>query len=124
MSRMRNLKRFVRTGTIRTRCVADLVSYLGTDWMAFEGVVSTIDKFGKYGTLESLVGELPLRGMKKMSYASCLQDIITVSPDTLPGYEEKIKSFYEEHIHQDEEIRYFLEGSGRNFCMHWMKQVG
>lgn len=41
-----------------------------------------------------------------------LQDIIRVSKDTLPGYEEKIKSFYEEHIHRDEEIRYVLEGSG------------
>eukprot|EP00884_Botryococcus_braunii_P000073 jgi/Botrbrau1/10066/Bobra.0355s0021.1 len=40
------------------------------------------------------------------------QDIIRVSKDTLPGYEEKIKSFYEEHIHRDEEIRYVLEGSG------------
>jgi len=39
-------------------------------------------------------------------------DLITVSPDTLPEYEKKIKAFYEEHIHTDEEIRYVLEGSG------------
>ncbi|EFJ38817.1 hypothetical protein SELMODRAFT_270238 [Selaginella moellendorffii] len=39
-------------------------------------------------------------------------DIITIAPGKLPNYEERIKSFYEEHIHTDEEIRYCLEGSG------------
>jgi 1,2-dihydroxy-3-keto-5-methylthiopentene dioxygenase len=39
-------------------------------------------------------------------------DIITVAPDKLPDYENKIKSFYKEHIHYDEEIRYCLDGSG------------
>lgn len=42
----------------------------------------------------------------------CVQEIVTISPDKLPGYDEKIKMFYQEHIHSDEEIRYVLDGSG------------
>ncbi len=40
------------------------------------------------------------------------QEIITISTDTLQGYDDKIKSFYEEHIHSDEEIRFVLDGRG------------
>ena len=39
-------------------------------------------------------------------------DIISVRPDLLPGYDVKIKAFFEEHIHDAEEIRYILDGSG------------
>jgi 1,2-dihydroxy-3-keto-5-methylthiopentene dioxygenase len=49
-----------------------------------------------------------IRKVRGYSY----EDTVNVSPDTLPGYEEKIKAFYEEHIHTDEEIRYVLAGSG------------
>jgi len=56
----------------------------------------------------------------------CSQEIISVSKDTLPGYEQKLKSFYEEHIHDDEEIRYILDGCGgcilgciQNACGHY-----
>ena len=49
-----------------------------------------------------------LRESRGYSYA----DIITVHPDTLPEFETKIKAFFEEHIHDAEEIRYILGGSG------------
>nr|XP_033719617.1 1,2-dihydroxy-3-keto-5-methylthiopentene dioxygenase-like [Tursiops truncatus] len=39
-------------------------------------------------------------------------DIITICKDKLPNYEEKIKMFYEEYLHLDDEIRYILDGSG------------
>lgn len=39
-------------------------------------------------------------------------EIIEIAKDKLPGYEDKIKMFYEEHIHEDEEIRYILGGTG------------
>jgi 1,2-dihydroxy-3-keto-5-methylthiopentene dioxygenase len=39
-------------------------------------------------------------------------DVISVHKDTLPNYEQKIKGFFEEHLHTDEEIRYCIDGSG------------
>mmetsp|Transcript_21540 Transcript_21540/g.28348 ORF Transcript_21540/g.28348 Transcript_21540/m.28348 type:complete len:244 (+) Transcript_21540:32-763(+) len=62
-----------------------------------------------------------LRDERGYSYA----DIITIHPEKLPGYDEKVKSFFEEHIHDAEEIRYILSGSGffdvRNEADQWVR---
>ena len=41
------------------------------------------------------------------------RDEVTVSPDAMgAAYEDKITMFYEEHLHEEEEIRYILKGAG------------
>lgn len=41
------------------------------------------------------------------------RDQVCVSPQTMGDvYEEKVKMFFAEHLHEDEEIRYILDGEG------------
>lgn len=37
-------------------------------------------------------------------------DILSIRKDTLPDYENKLKMFFTEHLHLDDEIRYILDG--------------
>ncbi|KAI6226394.1 1,2-dihydroxy-3-keto-5-methylthiopentene dioxygenase-like protein [Aphelenchoides fujianensis] len=39
-------------------------------------------------------------------------DEVAVSPQLLPDYEKKIQFFFEEHLHNDDEVRYVIDGCG------------
>lgn len=67
------------------------------------GVFSTYIKTSEISELETLAVKREYRN----------RDEITVSPSAMGEiYESKVKMFFEEHLHEDEEIRYVLDGKG------------
>ncbi|KAH6592724.1 hypothetical protein BASA50_007903 [Batrachochytrium salamandrivorans] len=88
----------------------------------------SVDELSKLGVLQwSFDPETDLDKVnelaKERKYAS--RDEINISKETLPNYDEKLKIFFTEHIHEDEEIRYILAGSGyfdiRNKADRWVR---
>ena len=75
----------------------------------------SLDAIAKLGVLHwsGLTGaEDPRLEEIKVARGYNYTDVVNVCPEKLPGYEDKVKSFFTEHIHYDEEIRYCMEGSG------------
>ncbi|KAJ7823396.1 Acireductone dioxygenase ARD family [Mycena olivaceomarginata] len=73
----------------------------------------------KLASLNVLFWRIPVEGYedavnqvaKERGYKN--RDTINVSKEGMGDiYEEKIRGFFEEHMHEDEEIRYILSGSG------------
>ncbi|KAJ7347462.1 Acireductone dioxygenase ARD family [Mycena albidolilacea] len=73
----------------------------------------------KLTSLNVLFWRIPVEGYedavnqvaKERGYKN--RDTINVSKEGMGDiYEEKIRGFFEEHMHEDEEIRYILSGSG------------
>ncbi|XP_048387845.1 acireductone dioxygenase [Stegostoma tigrinum] len=80
-------------------------------------VAVTLEELEKHGILywkldpNKFEDDLELQKIRKERNYTWM-DIVNIHKDTMPNYEEKVKSFYQEHIHLDEEIRYILAGSG------------
>ncbi|KAL9842077.1 putative acireductone dioxygenase (Fe(2+)-requiring) [Arabidopsis thaliana] len=83
----------------------DPKEFVSLDKLAELGVLCWRLDADNYETDEELKKIRESRGYSYM-------DLCEVCPEKLPNYEEKVKMFFEEHLHIDEEIRYCLAGSG------------
>ncbi|KAF5760138.1 putative acireductone dioxygenase (Fe(2+)-requiring) [Helianthus annuus] len=79
--------------------------FVSPDYLAELGVLHWKLNPEKYEDDEELEKIRADRGYNYM-------DLLDLCPEKVENYEQKLKNFYTEHIHADEEIRYCLEGSG------------
>lgn len=77
--------------------VKDLYKLTGVEYFTFNP-----KSYAEDGELESI--------KRKRGYT--YEDELVCSKEALPNYEEKLRHFYTEHLHTEEEIRLCLEGSG------------
>ncbi|ODQ51932.1 Acireductone dioxygenase [Saitoella complicata NRRL Y-17804] len=80
-----------------------------------EGAPVTQEKLDQLGVLAWHFEGDSLEGVeavaKERDYKN--RDTVTISPTSLGDlYESKIRTFFDEHLHEDEEIRYILDGEG------------
>lgn len=87
--------------------------------------VETLDKLGVLHWSGITSPEDPVLKQICKDRGYTYTDMVFITPEKLPDYENKIKSFYREHIHYDEEIRYCVDGSGyfdvRGFNDEWIR---
>ncbi|KAH8378718.1 hypothetical protein KR009_000919 [Drosophila setifemur] len=82
--------------------LADLYQKTGVEYFKASGIINADDYQGDK-TLSVL------RAQRGYTYDD---EIITCSEKCLPDYANKLKAFFTEHLHTDEEIRLVLDGSG------------
>lgn len=85
--------------------------------------------FDKLNPDEYAEGERYLEDSKLKRYTTeqeyASHDILEITKEKLFNYDKKLKCFYTEHFHKDDEIRYVVEGSGyfdfRNEKDEWVR---
>ncbi|KAJ7526724.1 hypothetical protein O6H91_16G044400 [Diphasiastrum complanatum] len=67
----------------------------------------------------------PLLEKIKMDRGYKYSEIATISPEEMTDFEEKVKGYFKEHMHSQEEIRLILDGGGywdiRDYDESWIR---
>lgn len=79
-----------------------------------EGASVSLEELQKIGVFYRKVDEDGLNSIaKERNYKN--RDVVEISESSFPSkqaFENKLATFYSEHFHEDEEIRYIVSGSG------------